>query len=301
MVDNFLYSVRHYGTVCNGNRSYYLSRSQLPFLGRMILLMHETGRTDTLWLHEALHQAERYHRYYTSGGHHVESIGLERFFDFGPEGSAPPEADSHEKDEDGRGPHDRIKQYFAAQLKKGGIPDYGAFDEKVLTVTHKDISLYYDAETDTLTPKYFDNDRSMRESGFDYSRRFGAVNAAVLDFAPVCLNSLLYQLEMDISAIHRLLLTGLEGQWDRRAAIRGARIRHYCYDEQDGLFYDYDHVHGRRRKYAFGTTFLPLWTGLATKEQAKSVAKNGLKRLAVPGGLASSDREEFDQVGFLTA
>ncbi len=37
MVDNFLYEVEHYGTILNANRTYYLTRSQPPFLTRMVL------------------------------------------------------------------------------------------------------------------------------------------------------------------------------------------------------------------------------------------------------------------------
>jgi alpha,alpha-trehalase len=36
MVDNFLFEVAHYGAVLNANRTYYLTRSQPPFLGAMI-------------------------------------------------------------------------------------------------------------------------------------------------------------------------------------------------------------------------------------------------------------------------
>src|SRR5215510_3370401 len=37
MVDNFLYQIEHYGRILNANRTYYLSRSQPPFLTQMIL------------------------------------------------------------------------------------------------------------------------------------------------------------------------------------------------------------------------------------------------------------------------
>ena len=37
MVDNFIYEIEHYGTILNANRTYFLTRSQPPFLTRMIL------------------------------------------------------------------------------------------------------------------------------------------------------------------------------------------------------------------------------------------------------------------------
>ncbi len=36
IVDNFLFEVEHYGAVLNANRTYYLTRSQPPFLTSMI-------------------------------------------------------------------------------------------------------------------------------------------------------------------------------------------------------------------------------------------------------------------------
>ena len=48
MVDNFLYEIQHYGTVLNANRTYYLSRSQPPFLTRMILAVFEKTKRPGL-------------------------------------------------------------------------------------------------------------------------------------------------------------------------------------------------------------------------------------------------------------
>jgi len=260
----------------------------------MIRLMHAAKPQSRAWLESALSAAERYHRYYTSGGHHLPDVGLERFWDFGPHGSPPPEADSHERDEEGRTPHERIRQYFREQLDRGGIDDYSA-SLSVRRADGADIRRFYDYAHDELTPEYYDQDRAMRESGFDYSRRFGPFNASILDYAPVCLNSLLYQLERDIAAL-RTLLGSDSAAWTEKAERRGELVRQRCFDPPDGLFYDFNHRTRQRPAYAFATTFLPLRVGLATPAPAARVAQRGLERLAIAGGLASSDREEYDQV-----
>ena len=41
MVDNFLFEIEHYGAVLNANRTYYLTRSQPPFLTSMIRAVYE--------------------------------------------------------------------------------------------------------------------------------------------------------------------------------------------------------------------------------------------------------------------
>src|ERR1017187_3255959 len=49
-----------------------------------------------------------------------------------------------------------------------------------------------------LSADYYKGDRSMRESGFDVSFRFGPFGSATHHYAPVCLNSLLYKTEKDL-------------------------------------------------------------------------------------------------------
>src|SRR5262249_37321945 len=48
-IDNFLYEVDHYGKVLNANRTYYLTRSQPPFLTEMILGVYRKTQ-DLEWL-----------------------------------------------------------------------------------------------------------------------------------------------------------------------------------------------------------------------------------------------------------
>ncbi|OAV98453.1 hypothetical protein PTTG_05517 [Puccinia triticina 1-1 BBBD Race 1] len=293
MLDNYIYQIEHYGTILNGNRTYYLTRSQLPFLTPLIKLVLPTVAPSVrqAWLRKALAAAEKYHLYWTSGSHLTSATGLSRFFDFGPPGSAPPEI-IHETDpRDGSSAHHRVKSFFREHYHKG-IPDY-------------DISKYYNYETDELTAKFMDNDRAMRESGFDTSSRFGPFNSKILDFNPVCLNSLLYLMEKEIGELYeklepwkRMSEAGLSlrrSEWKSRATKRRALVQRYNWDETQGLFFDYDFVKQARREYVFGTTFLPLWTGLADPEQARRVAEKGVAALEIPGGLSTSATVVGDQ------
>ncbi|GAA94656.1 glycoside hydrolase family 37 protein [Mixia osmundae IAM 14324] len=275
-LDAYTYSIDHYGFILNGNRTYYLSRSQLPFYTTMVV-RDQRFHQDQAWLAHAYAAAKTYYAYWTQGPHFVRSTGLSRFFDLGRPGSAPPEVDSHEKDSDGKTAHDRVKAYYRAHWREG-IPDY-------------DILKRYDPETDQLTAEYFDNDRAMRESGFDTSRRFGMFGAKVLDINPVCLNSLLYAMETELAMIAKKLNRVAEAKrWTGAAEERKALVNKYMWNERDGLFYDYDHVREAQTDYCFGTTFLPLHVGLASAEQAAKVRRNALRRLEVAGGLMTSDR-----------
>src|SRR5258708_8315336 len=44
MADNFLYEIRQYGKILNANRTYYLARSQPPFLTEMLLGVYRQTR-----------------------------------------------------------------------------------------------------------------------------------------------------------------------------------------------------------------------------------------------------------------
>jgi alpha,alpha-trehalase len=135
----------------------------------------------------------------------------------------------------------------------------------------------------------------MRESGFDPSNRFGPFNVDIIHYNPVCLNSLLYLMEADSAEISRILGRETEAaMWESRAHRRAARTNELMWDPQDGLYYDYDFVHKRLRRYPYLTTFYPLWAGIATREQAAAVVKN-LPRFETEGGLQTSTTRSGNQ------
>src|SRR2546428_12199273 len=53
MVDNFVYQIENYGKVLNANRTYYLTRSQPPFLTQMVLGVYQKTH-DRKWLRDAV-------------------------------------------------------------------------------------------------------------------------------------------------------------------------------------------------------------------------------------------------------
>jgi len=135
----------------------------------------------------------------------------------------------------------------------------------------------------------------MRESGFDIAFRFGPYGAATHHYAPVCLNSLLFKTEKDLQTISRLLgKASDEAEWGKLAETRRKAVQKYLWDEQQGLFFDYNFENGKRSDYRYATTFCPLWTGLATDSQANAVVKN-LKVFEQAGGIAMSAQESQGQ------
>ena len=275
MTDDFLYEIAHYGKILNANRTYYLTRSQPPFLTGMILGVYDKTR-DRAWLASTVTAIDRYYRFWTTPPHLIDSIGLSRYYD---SGSGPaPEVLADERDAQGRTHYDRVREYYRTHA----VSDY-------------DVAQFYDRAADRLTDRFYTGDRSMRESGFDPSDRFGPFSAAITDYAPVCLNVLLYKMEEDAARIARIL--GSESSasmWDARAQRRRELIDRYLWDPAAGLYFDYNATAGRRRPYEFATTFYPLWAGLASPAQARRVVGN-LGRFEAPGGILTSTRATGNQ------
>ncbi|HEY0705358.1 MAG TPA: trehalase family glycosidase [Polyangia bacterium] len=273
--DNFLYEVAHYGKVLNANRTYYLSRSQPPLISGMVRAVYAATR-DREWLEKAQPALLSTHKFWTSPPHLAGDTGLSRYFDTGT-GPAP-EVESDERDGEGRTHYDRARTYYETR-----------------TVDAYDADVYFDRQRRTLTPQFFVGDRSMRESGFDPSERWGPFGVDVTHYAPVCLNVLLAVLEQDLAEFSRIL-GDPEGvaRWEKALAERRARIDRYLWDAPAGLYFDWNFTRGARRVYPFATTFWPLWAGLASPTQAMRVHAE-LPRFERPGGIRTSDRETGNQ------
>jgi alpha,alpha-trehalase len=298
MVENFFFEIEHYGAVLNANRTYYLTRSQPPFLSSMVMAVHEAqaaaGRDDRDWLETAYSYLKRDYAMWTREPHLAGNTGLARYYDFG-EGPVP-EALQDE--------NDIYRQVAAYFLFHRGIPSY-AGEEADVPVGPASGSTYSvlvcgveqsqsscePARHIRLKPDYYKGDRSMRESGFDVSFRFEPYGAATHHYAPVCLNSLLFKTEQDLEEISRLLGRASDTEhWKKQAEARRQSILRYLWDEQQGLFFDYNFENKQRSTYRYATTFYPLWAGLATTAQANAVVKN-LSLFEKAGGIAMSVQE----------
>jgi alpha,alpha-trehalase len=299
MVENFFFEIEHYGGVLNANRTYYLTRSQPPFLTSMILAVYDAqkakGQEDAEWLARAYRYAVKDHELWISEPHLAGATGLSRYFDFG----NGPAAESV-KDETGH--YRQVAAYFLGQpdlgrdyLVKSSAAKPSPFAAGPLFMlqicdTAKTMAqpACDPAGTVALTADYYKGDRAMRESGFDISFRFGPYGAATHHFAPVGLNSLLYKSERDLEQMSATLGRKEDSEkWRQRAEQRKADIEKYLWDSERGLFFDYNFETKTRSTYDYVTTFYPLWAGLATPEQARAVVQH-IGIFERPGGLVMS-------------
>jgi alpha,alpha-trehalase len=305
MVDNFFFEIEHYGAMLNANRTYYLTRSQPPFLSSMFVDVYrateKNGHPDKAWLERAYADLNKDYEMWTRDPHLAGDTGLSRYYDFG---DGPPA----EAVQDESGFYRKVAQYFflhpaeaddyvvgtkdgASQPVAGSAYTLQVCDAP-MTMAHAECEK---AKQFKLSADYYKGDRSMRESGFDVSFRFGPFGAATHHYAPVCLNSLLYKTEKDLEQISLWLGHSDDAKkWNVRAEARKQLITHYLWNGEQGQFFDFNFQPKRMSTYQYASTFYPLWAGLATPEQAKAVVGN-LKVFERPGGLPMSTQETGTQ------
>jgi alpha,alpha-trehalase len=301
MVDNFFFEIEHYGAMLNANRTYYLTRSQPPFLSSAVVdvydAMKKNGHTESAWLERANGDLTKDYEMWTRDPHLAGDTGLSRYYDFG---DGPPA----EAVQDETGFYRKVATYFflhpaqaddyvvgsAPGVRQPGVGRLYTLQvcDAATTMARPDCEKSLEFR---LSPDYYKGDRSMRESGFDVSFRFGPFGSGTHHYAPTCLNSLLYKTEKDLEQINRWLGHGDEAaKWGQRAEHRKQLISRYLWDPQQGMFFDYNFQTGQRSSYLYAAAFYPLWAGLATPQQAAAVVKH-LPEFEKPGGIPMSTQE----------
>jgi len=264
MLDNFAYLIETLGHIPNGNRTYYVSRSQPPFFAAMVgLYARATDTTNALRYLDAL---EREHAFWMDGadtlrpGHAYRRVVrlrdgamLNRYWDDRPE----PRPESFRED------------YTLAQTLPMG----------------QRAALYR-------------NIRATAESGWDFSSRWmrDPEDLRTLEttaLAPVDLNSLLYHAETLIAALRRFRGHGGDSAVAARfAATADARRRALlavAYDSASGFFYDVRWATGERvTDRPTLAAAVPLYFGLATPEQGRAVAARLERDFLRPGGFVTT-------------
>ena len=260
MTDNLIYEVMHYGKVLNANRSYFLTRSQPPLLSSMILAIYQKTK-DKQWLQAALKANTKTYQYWVRIPRLVSSIGLSRFY---AESEQPiPETEP--------GYYPAVKKFY----RKNNIKAYNT-------------AKFYNKRTNQLTTEFLHADRTIRESGFDLTNKYGPFGTDITSYIPIGLNSLLYKMEMDTITLYRLLGDKKKvSLWQTRAKKRAQLINQTLWVPELGFYFDYNHTDNYHRTYIYATTFYPLWAGVASQEQAARIVEN-LPALEAAGGILAS-------------
>ncbi|KAL3234352.1 Cytosolic neutral trehalase [Nakaseomyces bracarensis] len=281
MVEHFIFEIEHYGKILNANRSYYLCRSQPPFLSDMALVVfNRIGGDNNPNAIDFLKRSfdaviKEYKSVWMAHPRLDPETGLSCYH---PDGvGIPPETEASH--------FDSILTPYATKYN----------------VTIKEfIRMYNDEEVhEPHLDEFFLHDRGVRESGHDTTYRFEGVCAYL---ATIDLNSLLYKYECDVANFiekyhndkytdpHDGSVTDSK-HWRDLAEARKQSIYKHMWDPESGFFFDYNIKVKCRTSYESATTFWSLWAGLATEEQARLMIEKALPKLEVLGGLVACTEE----------
>jgi alpha,alpha-trehalase len=272
MIAHQVYQIRHYGKILNANRSYYLERSQPPFLTRFLVALLEKQNQPLDWIQDVLKAAmDDYHNCWCAP-QRLTPTGLTRYCAGGV--GLPPETEP--------GHYDAILAPHAAQAGMS-IADY---ERAYLLRQLENVEL----------DQYFVHDRTVRESGHDTSYR---IEGRAADLCTVDLNSLLYRYELDLAELLEGYgeLPGYPGAevWRGRALKRQQLIHQLCWDPTRGQFFDYNFSQKCTTGFESATGLWPLWAGLATPQQAELARQHAtVEKGGLAGGSLNSRGELTD-------
>ncbi|WP_394973474.1 trehalase family glycosidase [uncultured Croceitalea sp.] len=281
MVDNFCYQIKHYGKILNANRSYYLTRTQPPFLSSFIREVYEADTSIGLdWLASVLDVAIlEYNSVWMVPEKRLTANGLNRYLAEGI--GIPPETES--------GHFNEVLTEYAEKHKLS----LKEFEEKYTS------GELIDNDLDT----YFIHDRSLRESGHDTSWR---LDDCCADLNTVDLNSLLYKYEIDfehlISTYFNDEFVDSKGSktttafWSNSAEERKKLMNSFLWSANDESFFDYNVALGKHTNFESATNFYPLWAQLCSKEQAYLLVKKLCADFKAKGGVLATTKAAIEEL-----
>jgi alpha,alpha-trehalase len=266
MVANFAHQIRTYGHIPNGNRTYYLSRSQPPFFFRMVGLL--APDKPALAFAEYLPELKAEHAFWMQDSERVKAGEPVRRVVRMPDGSL-------------------LNRYWDAR----DVPRDESFRE--------DVEVAKSSRQDER--RLYRDIRAAAESGWDFSSRWLADGESLQTIqttaiVPVDLNSLLYGLEQAIAQGCRVAndLACVQS-YEVQSAERRAAMHRYLWNEGLSLFDDYHWPDRRLRGHITAATLYPLFVGLATGAQAARVAEVVGEELVRDGGVVSTNRTTGEQ------
>ena len=267
MVANFAYEIDSWGHIPNGNRTYYLSRSQPPFFAFMVELLAQHDGNDAL--KKYLPQMLKEYSYWMEG---VETLQ----------------------------PGQQNKR--VVKLDDGTILNR-YWDERDSPRPESWVEDIATAKSNPNRPatEIYRDLRSAAASGWDFSSRWmdnpnqlGTLRTTSI--VPVDLNALMYKMEKMISLASNAAGDDAKAaQYDGFANARQKGIEKYLWNDKEGWYADYDLKSHKVRNQLTAAALFPLYVNAAAKDRASKVATATQAHLLQPGGLATTSVKSGQQ------
>jgi alpha,alpha-trehalase len=259
IVDNFAYLIHQVGFVPNGNRSYYLGRSQPPFFALMVnILAEEKG--ETVWT-KYLPALEKEYAFWMDGSEHInETENSFRRIVRMPNGAL-------------------LNRYWDDQ----NTPRPEAYIE----------DLHLADRSGRNKENVYRHIRAAAESGWDFSSRWfvdpnNMATIRTADLIPVDLNCLLLYLERTLHEQYVRTSNPKESVLQEQIIKREKGIQQYCWNETEQFFYDYAFLEQQTTNNQTLAACFPLFFQVASKEQANKVVDKVTTQFLHSGGLSTT-------------
>lgn len=259
MIDNFCYLIDQFGYIPNGNRTYFLGRSQPPFFACMIRVLAEE-KGDEIFV-KYLPSLVKEYNFWMKGVDNVDlkSPSLNHLVML---------------------PDKSILNHY---WDESDAPRPEAYVHEVAL-----------AENSEDKKSVYRNLRAAAESGWDFSGRwfktegdFSSIHAT--EIVPVDLNCLLYNIEQTIAKAYELSGDEASGEnYKNLAERRKENINKYCWNGDKAFYFDFDHVENKQKEVLTLAATFPLFFEMADQQQAGCVAKVIKEKFISPGGLVST-------------
>lgn len=259
MVDNFAYELDTWGHIPNGNRSYYLSRSQPPFFSLMVELL-ATHDSDALKKYRP--QMEKEYAYWMEGA-------------------------------DGLQPGQANKR--VVKLDDGSLLNryWDDLDTPRPESWLDDVTTAKNNPNRPATEIYRDL-RSAAASGWDFSSRWmddpqklGTIRTTSI--VPVDLNALMFKMEKLLArASQEDGDTASASKYDALASARQKAMESHLWNDKEGWYADYDLKTRKVRNQLTAAALFPLYVKAASQDRADKVAAAASSRLLKPGGISTT-------------
>ena len=270
MVENFVDLQTRYGCIPNGNRSYFLSRSQPPILGLMVELLLTYQYDEQYFLKKYIKAIEAEYQFWMQGSDSLT---------------------------DNNNEHRRVVK----------MPD-GSFlnrywddsDTPRPESYREDIDLAHESNPENVSG-FYRNIRAACESGWDFSARWLADSQSLASIRttrilPIDLNCLLYKQETLLRDYYLVLGDkDASSTYHHYATRRKSAINRYMWSAEQGYFMDYDiDTQDQSSVYSLAGV-LPLFVEIASSNQAKQISSVVESTFLQQGGLITTSIESNQQ------
>lgn len=268
MVDNFSFLINEYGFIPNGNRTYYLGRSQPPFFAMMVNVLAE-AKGEKVFV-KYLPELEKEYNFWMDGSSNLNNQKAYRRLVKMPDGEI-------------------LNRYW----DDNATPRPESYREDVKTAEEAV------ANNPGLTKEEVYRDlRAGAESGWDFSSRwlnknesgeFDLSSIHTTAIVPVDLNSLLYNLEMIIAKAAEISGDSEKSEKFRQnAQNRKNVILKYHWNKETGYFMDYNFKKSEQTYRLSLAGVYPLFFRIASDEQANLVSEKIEEVFLKPGGVVTT-------------